>query len=103
VTGATTTSSSDNGTEDWVWVLIAILAAGLIALIVLLARRGRGAVSADDRRRHLDAAVASWTGQGWGIDSETGDSVVLRRGSEAMLVSVDAAGHVSTRPLPPPA
>jgi len=24
---------------------------------------------------------------------------VLRRGAEAMLVTVDAAGHVSTRPL----
>jgi hypothetical protein len=102
-TGTTTSSGSEDGTEDWVWVLIAILAAGLIALIGLLARRGRGggAMPAEERRRHLDAAVASWTGQGWAIESETADTVVLRRDAEAMLVSVDRAGHVSTSPLRP--
>src|SRR5262245_48867809 len=36
VTGATTEASEEsNGTDDWVWVLIAILAVGLITLIVL--------------------------------------------------------------------
>jgi hypothetical protein len=99
----TTSSGSDDDTPAWVWVLIAILAAGLVALIALLARRGRGGggLSVEDRRRHLDAAVASWTAQGWAIESQTADSAVLRRDAESMLVSVDQAGHVSTRPLPP--
>jgi hypothetical protein len=101
VTGTTTSASSDNGTEAWVWVLLAILAVALVALFVLLARRGRGGVSAEERRRQLDAAVGSWAAQGWAVESTTPDSAVLRRGSEAMLVSVDRAGHVSTQPLPP--
>ena len=101
VTGTTTSDSSDeNGTPAWVWVLLAILAVGLVALIVLLARRGGGGPSVEERRRQLDAAVGSWTAQGWAVESETADSAVLRRGGEAMLVSVDRAGHVSTRPLP---
>jgi hypothetical protein len=37
--------------------------------------------------------------QGWALDSQSADSAVLRRGTELMLVSVDDAGHVSTRPL----
>ena len=82
-------------------MLLGILAVGLIVLIVLLARRGGGGgVSVDERRRQLDAAVGSWANQGWAVESETADSAVLRRGNEAMLVSVDRAGHVSTRPLP---
>jgi hypothetical protein len=101
VTGTTTSASSDNGTEAWVWVLLAILAVALVALFVLLARRGRGGVSAEERRRQLDAAVGSWAAQGWAVESTTPDSAVLRRGSEAMLVSVDRAGHVATQPLPP--
>jgi hypothetical protein len=96
----TSTESHENGTPAWVWVLLGILAAGLIVLIVLLARRGHGGVSVEERRRQLDAAVGSWAGQGWAVESETGDSAVLRRGDEAMLVTVDQAGHVSTRPMP---
>jgi hypothetical protein len=82
-------------------VLIAILAAGLIALVVLLARRGGGGGShpVEPPRGQLDAAVASWTAQGWAIESQTADSAVLRRGDASMLVSVDAAGHVSTSSL----
>ena len=102
VTGTTTSASSDeDGTEAWVWVLLAILAVALVALIVLLARRGRGGASAEERRRQLDAAVGSWAAQGWAVESTTPDSAVLRRGNEAMLVSVDRAGHVATQPLPP--
>jgi len=100
-TGITTESSSDNGTEDWVWVLLVILAVGLITLIFLLARRGRGGVSPQERRHQLDAAVGSWAAQGWAVVSETADSAVLTRGDDSMLLSVDQAGHVSTRPLPP--
>jgi cobalamin biosynthesis Mg chelatase CobN len=60
VTGITTSASSDDdGTESWVWVLLAILAVALVALCVLLARRGRGGVSAEERRLQLDAAVGS--------------------------------------------
>jgi hypothetical protein len=97
----TTAPETSNSTPAWVWALIAVLAVGLIALIVVLARRGSHTVSTEERRRQLDAAVGSWAAQGWGVESETGDSAVLRRGAESMLVSVDSAGHVSTRPLPP--
>jgi hypothetical protein len=38
--------------------------------------------------------------QGWALDSQGADSAVLRRQGELMLVSVDPAGNVSTRPLP---
>ena len=76
----TSTASDTEGTPAWVWVLLAILAVGLVALIVLLARRGGGGTaSVEERRRHLDAAVASWTAQGWAIESQTADSAVLRR------------------------
>jgi hypothetical protein len=57
-------------------------------------------MSLQDRRRQLDATVGTWAAQGWALETQTDDSAVLRRGSEAMLVSVDQAGHVSTRPLP---
>jgi hypothetical protein len=68
---------------------------------VLLTRRG-GTVPADERRRRLDGAVATWAAQGWAIESQTEDSAVLRSGPQVMLISVDAAGHVSTRPMSPP-
>jgi hypothetical protein len=97
----TTSATDDDATPAWVWVLLAILAVGLIVIIVLLARRGGGGASAEEKRHQLDAAVGSWTTQGWAIETETADSAVLRRGNEAMLVSVDRSGHVSTRPLPP--
>ncbi len=102
VNTSTTSSSDDDETPAWVWVLLAMLAVGLIGLIVLLARRGGGGgpAPADAGRGKLDAAVASWTAQGWAIESQTADSAVLRRGQESMLVTVDSAGHVSTRPLP---
>jgi len=101
-TSGTTTSasSSSNGTPAWVWVLLGILAVALIVLIVVLARRGSGSVPAEERRQRLDGAVSTWAAQGWALESQTADSAVLRRGTELMLVSVDQAGHVSTRPLP---
>jgi hypothetical protein len=96
----TTSSSSSGGTPTWVWVLLGVLAVGLIVLAILLARRGGGTISPEERRRVLDGAVASWTGQGWAIDNQTADGAILRRGGELMQISVDPAGHVSTRPLP---
>jgi hypothetical protein len=101
VTVPVTTTETSSGTPAWVWALVAVLAVGLIALIVVLARRGSHTVSGEERRKQLDAAVGSWAAQGWGVVSETGDSAVLRRGADSMVVSVDQAGHVSTRPLPP--
>jgi hypothetical protein len=84
-----------------VWVLVAVLgAAALILAGVLLAGRGGAGVSADERRRRLDGAVGTWAMQGWALESQSADSAVLRRGGELMVVSVDEAGHVSTRPLP---
>jgi hypothetical protein len=84
-----------------VWVLLGILAVALVIVVVLLARRpsGGGGVPPVERRRRLDGAVASWTAQGWGLESQSTDSAVLQRGGERMIVSVDPAGQVTTRPL----
>lgn len=111
-----TTTSSDTGsssdTPTWVWVLLGILAVALVILIVLFARRGGGAApssagafSPAQRHQRLDGAIASWTAQGWALESQSADAAVLQRGSERMLVSVDAAGQVSTQAYPaaPPA
>jgi hypothetical protein len=98
----TTSTSSSADTAAWIWVLLGILAVGLIVLIVLLARRGdshKPAPVVDDRRRQLDAVISSWIGQGWAIESHTAESAVLRRGAETMVVDVDQSGHVSARPL----
>ena len=85
-------------------MLLAILGVALVVVIVLLGRRGGGkggaSMSLQDRRRQLDATVGTWAAQGWALETQTDDSAVLRRGEEAMLVSVDQAGHVTTRPLP---
>jgi hypothetical protein len=72
-------------------------------LVFVLASRGgrRQGASAEERRRRLDGTVATWAAQGWALDSQTGESAVLRHGGELMLVTVDEAGHVSTRPLDP--
>lgn len=105
----TTTSSSSSSSETpaWVWVLLAILAVALVIVIALLAHRGGrdSGVSAAERRRRLDGAVAGWTAQGWALESQSADSAVLQRMAERMLVSVDGAGHVSTQPysVGPPA
>jgi hypothetical protein len=99
-TTSTSSTESSSETPAWVWVLLAILAAALVVLIVLLARRGGGSsVSPEERRRHLEGAVASWTTQGWAVESQSGDSAILRRAGERMNVSVDSAGQVFTQPL----
>jgi hypothetical protein len=101
---ATTSSDSGSSTPAWVWVLLGILAVALVIVIVLLGRRGGGggssAMSLQDRHRQLDATVGTWAAQGWALETQTDDSAVLRRGTESMHVTVDQAGHVSTRPLP---
>jgi hypothetical protein len=94
--------TSSGGTPTWVWVVLAIVGAGaLIGLIVALTRRS-SKVSADERRRLVSATVASWTAQGWAIESQAESSAVMRRDGERVLVSVDADGHVMTAPVAPP-
>ncbi|HEX9141245.1 MAG TPA: hypothetical protein VF833_03380 [Gaiellaceae bacterium] len=100
---STTESGSDvNDTPTWVWVLLGVLALGVVVLLVVaLSRRGGGGgVSVEERQRRLDGAVGSWVAQGWAVESQTADSAVLRRGGDLMLVSVDQGGHVSTKPMP---
>ena len=91
--------SSDSGTPAWVWVLLAILAVALVVAIVMLAMRGRQAgLSLEERGQRLDRAVGTWVAQGWAVESDTRDSAVLRKGAERMIVSVDPAGQITTRP-----
>jgi hypothetical protein len=104
-----TTTSSSSSTDDvptWVWVALGILAVAVLGLIIALATRGGGrgggAIPPAELRRRLDGAVASWAAQGWALENQTADSAVLRRGEDAMVVSIDPAGQVSTRPLGPP-
>jgi len=100
----TTTTESGSNVDDtptWVWVLLGVLALGVVVLlVVVLSRRGGGGVSVEERQRRLDGAIGSWVAQGWAVENQTADSAVLRRGGDLMLVSVDQAGQVSTKPLP---
>jgi|GraSoiStandDraft_4_1057263.scaffolds.fasta_scaffold1411771_1 anti-sigma-K factor RskA len=95
-TGTTTSASSENSTPTWVWVVLAILAAAVIGLLVAFLAR-RGGISAEERQRRLDAAVATWAAQGWAIVNQTPGSATMSRGSEVMVVSVDAKGQVDAR------
>jgi hypothetical protein len=99
-TTTTGESSSTSSTPTWVWVLVAVLAVGLLAALIglLVGRRG-GGIPPEQRRRQLQGAVGSWVAQGWAVESETADTAVLVRGPERILVTVDAAGHVSSRSL----
>jgi hypothetical protein len=100
-TSTTESGSNVDDTPTWVWVLLGVLALGLVVLlVVVLSHRGGGGVSVEERQRRLDGAVGSWVAQGWAVESQTADSAVLRRGGDLMLVSVDQGGHVSTKPLP---
>jgi hypothetical protein len=98
-TPTTTSSSSSSSTPTWVWIVLGILAAGVIGLLVALFTGGRGGVSGEERQRRLDAAIASWGAQGWALDSQTPGSAILRRGPDLMVVSIDDRGQISTRPL----
>jgi ABC-type branched-subunit amino acid transport system permease subunit len=95
----TTASSSSEKTPTWVWIVLAILAAAVIGLIVaLLMGRGRGLPPAELQRR-LEAAVRSWTTQGWAVESQRPGETILRRGPEVMAVGIDPQGQITTRPL----
>jgi hypothetical protein len=100
-TSGTTTSGSGESSDipTWVWVVLAILAVGVVGLAIALMTRRGGGMPPAERRRRLDHAVATWVAQGWALESQTGDSAVLRRDRELMLVNVDEAGQVNTRPL----
>jgi hypothetical protein len=100
-TTPTTSAESTSGeTPTWVWVVLGILAAAVIGLVVaLLSRRG---VSAEERQRRLDAAVANWAAQGWSIENQSAGSAVLRHGSDMMVVSIDDKGQINARPLATP-
>ena len=97
-TSTTESGSNVDDTPTWVWVLLGVLALGVVVLlVVVLSRRGGGGVSGEERQRRLDGAIGSWVAQGWAVENQTADSAVLRRGGDLMLVSVDQAGQVSTR------
>jgi hypothetical protein len=101
-TEATTSANEQSGgTPTWVWVLVGALAVGLVAALVglLSGRRGPPGVPLEQRQRQLRGAVNSWVAQGWAVESESADSAVLRRGNERMLITVDAAGQLGSRPL----
>jgi hypothetical protein len=97
-TGTTSGSSSTSDTPTWVWVVLGLLAAGVIGLIVALLTR-HGGLSDDERQRRLDAAIASWAAQGWVLDSQTAGSAIMRRGPDLMVVSIDDKGLTNARPL----
>jgi hypothetical protein len=80
---------------------VGALAVGLVAALVglLSGRRGPPGVPLEQRQRQLRGAVNSWVAQGWAVESESADSAVLRRGNERMLITVDAAGQLGSRPL----
>lgn len=97
-TGTTAGSSSASNTPTWVWVVLGVLAAGVVGLIVALLTR-HGGLSDVERQRRLDAAVTSWSAQGWALDSQTAGSAILRRGPDLMVVSIDDKGLTNARPL----
>jgi hypothetical protein len=95
----TISESSVSNTPAWVWILLALLAAGVIGLVIAMFGRRDRAMPSAERRQRLDSAIGTWVAQGWAVDSQAGDSAVLRRGGELMLVAVDDAGGISSRPL----
>jgi hypothetical protein len=92
------TQGSTSGTPTWVWVVVALAGAGLVALVVGWARgrRHRSQLSPEERQQRIFTAVTSWTTQGWVIENEVGDTAVLSRRGERMLVTVDANGRITT-------
>ncbi len=95
----TVSESSVSNTPAWVWILLALLAAGVIGLVIALFGRRDRTMPIAERRQRLDSAIGTWVAQGWAVESQAGDSAVLRRGGELMLVAVDDAGGISSRPL----
>jgi len=92
------TPESTSGTPAWVWVVVALAGAGLVALVVgwVRGRRRRPQLSPEERQQRIFTAVTSWTTQGWVIENEAGDTAVLSRRGERMLITVDANGRITT-------
>ena len=92
-------ASSSEGTPTWVWVLVGVLGVGIVGLLIaLLTRRGSG-VSREERSRRLEAAVRLWAAQGYALESQSADTAIVRRDAERVLISVDAAGAVTSQQL----
>ena len=100
-TATTTSAASESSTPTWVWVVLGVLAAAVIGLLVAMLT-GRGGISAEERQRRLDAAVGTWAAQGWAIVNQTPGSATMSRGSEVIVVSVDAKGQVDARSVSRP-
>jgi hypothetical protein len=98
-TGTTTSSSSTSTTPTWVWVVLGILAAAVIGLLVAFFVGRSSGISADERQRRLDAAVATWAAQGWALVNQSAGSATMRHGPDLMVVSVNDQGQVDVRPL----
>ena len=99
----TSESTSSSETPWWVWALVGIGVAGLVALVVWLIRRRHGSeIGADERQQRLFTAVSSRTSQGWTLESESTGSAVLSRGGERVLVAVDAQGRLTSTALGEP-
>ena len=103
-TPATTTATEETGknTPTWVWIVVLLFAGTVIGLIVALIRRHPSELPPQERRRVLGGAVASWTGAGWMIESQSDNSAILVRNGERMQIVVDGAGHVTSGPIGPP-
>ena len=97
----TVSETSVDNTPAWIWLLLALLAAGVSGLLIALFGRRNRTMPVAERRRRLEGAIGTWVAQGWAVESQMGDSAVLRRGTELMVVAVDDAGGISSRPLSP--
>jgi len=80
-TAGTTTSDSEStsDTRTWVWVVLWILAAAVIALVGALLTRRSGDLAPAERRRRLDHAIRTWGRARLAVQSQTSDSAVLER------------------------
>jgi MYXO-CTERM domain-containing protein len=98
----TATASTSSGTPTWGWALLGLFGIALIGLLIyLFTRNGPAAISDAERRRRLQAAIDSWTAQGWALLSESAETAVLQRGNERMTVTVDPTGHITTNTATP--
>ncbi len=97
----TASTSSESSTPTWVWIVLGILAAAVVGLVVALLS-GRGAISAEEKQRRLEAAVTTWSAQGWALVNQAPGSATMSRGQEVMVVSVDDKGQVDARSVARP-